>query len=128
MKVEDYHTAWNITKPADIEVALSKRHGAGRNAFWLSHGSNEFPAINIMVNGDLAYVHYFPEAHHPGFASVGTVPSLKSGRDTDFFLSNSNEPLGIMNEAVVCFSDALKAAQEFAIFPALPKSIQWSEL
>ena len=128
MRIEDYHTVCEFTTPGEIEVALRKRYGAGRNAFWLSHGIKEFPSINILMNGDLAYVHYFPEAHHPGFASIGMLSDLRSGEDTDFYLSSSNEPLGIMNQAVIRSADALKVAQEFAISPALPKSIQWSEL
>jgi hypothetical protein len=128
MRIHDYETAWNLTDPEGIEAALSKRYGAGRNAFWLYHGSEGHPAINIMVNGDLAYVHYFPEDRHPGFASVGTVPSLRPGGDTIFFPDDTDDTFDIVNEAVVRFSDALKVAQEFAISPALPKSIQWSEL
>lgn len=128
MRIEDYNTVWNVTSPADVEVALTIRHGAGRNAFWLSHGSDKSPAINIMVRGDLAYVHYFPKDRHPGFASIGTVPSLSLGGDTSFFPDNTEETFEILNEAVVQFADALKVAQEFAVSPELPKSIQWSEL
>jgi hypothetical protein len=128
MKIEDYHAVYDVTNLADIEAALRKRYRAGRNSFWLFHGGNKFPAINIMVNGDLAYIHYFPEERHPGFGSVGMLPGLRSGEETDFFLSSSDEPLGVMNEAVVRFSDALQVAREFAISPALPKPIQWSEL
>jgi hypothetical protein len=128
MRIEDYDTVWNVTKPTDIEAALFIRHGAGRNAFWLSPGSEEFPSINIMVSGDLAYILYFPKKRHPGFASIGTVPSLRSGGETSFFPDDTDETFEIMNQAVVRFADALKVAQEFAISPALPKSIQWSEL
>jgi hypothetical protein len=128
MRIEDYDTVWNATSSADIEAALRKRHGAGCNAFWLTHGNKKSPAINIMVKGDLAYVHYFPEGRHPGFASVGTVSSLISGGDTIFYPDDTDDTFEIVNEAVVRFSDALKVAQEFAVSPALPKSIQWSEL
>jgi hypothetical protein len=128
VRIEDYHTVWDVTSPADIEAALRKRHGAGRNAFWLFHGSNTSPVISIMVKGDLAYVHYFPKDRHPGFASFGALPGLTSGCDTSFFPDDTEETFEIMNYAVVRFADALKVAQEFAISPALPKSIQWSEM
>jgi hypothetical protein len=128
MRIEDYNAVWDVTIPADIEAALRKRHGAGRNAFWLSHGSKKSPAISIMVKGDLAYVHYFPKDRHPGFASLGMLPGLTSGGDTSFFPDDTDETFEILNYAVVRFADALKVAQEFAISPALPKSIQWSEL
>ena len=128
MRIQDDDSVCNVTSPADIEAVLRKRYGTGRNAFWLSHGDELFPAINIMVKGDLAHVHYFPEERHPGFASVGRLPGLKSDEDTVFYMSSSSEPVEIMNDAVVSFSDALKVAQEFAISNGRPKCIQWFEL
>jgi hypothetical protein len=85
MKIQDCDTTSDVTNPADIEAALKKCHGAGRNAFWLSHGNDKFPAINILVNGSLAYIHYFPERRHPGFSSIGMAPGLKSGEESVFF-------------------------------------------
>jgi hypothetical protein len=128
MRIQDYDAVCNATGPAEIETALNRHYGAGRNAFWLSHGAELFPAINIMVKGDLAYVHYFPKEAHPGFASVGRLPGLRPNGDAMFFMSSSDEPVEITNGAVVPFSDALKVAQEFAISATLPKCIQWFEL
>jgi hypothetical protein len=45
MVVEDFESAHEVTNPAEIEAVLSKRHGAGVNSFWLSHGAGQFPAI-----------------------------------------------------------------------------------
>ncbi len=53
---------------------------------------------------------------------------LPKGGDTIFFPDTAIEPTWIMNEAVVPFSDALKAAQEFAISRAMPKCIRWNSL
>jgi hypothetical protein len=53
---------------------------------------------------------------------------FETGEETVFFPDDSDEPLRIVNEAVVRFSDALEAAQEFAVSAEMPKSIQWSEL
>jgi hypothetical protein len=39
MKIQDYDSVWDVTKPADIEAALSKRRCDGVNALWLSHGN-----------------------------------------------------------------------------------------
>jgi hypothetical protein len=113
---------------ADIERVLRTRHRGGRNAFWLSHGTDRFPDISILVIGDRAYMLYFPREGHPGFASIGTVPGLPPGGITNFFPDDGDEPFDIVNEAIVRFEDALKVAQEFAISPALPKSMRWSEL
>jgi immunity protein Imm1 of predicted polymorphic toxin system len=117
----------DVTTLADVQAALSKRHDAGINAFWLSHGSKKLPAISILVKGDIAYVHYFPNDDHPGFASVAKLPGPRPHETTIFFV-NPNEKVWILNGAVVPFSDALKAAEEFAISETMPRSIQWSEL
>jgi hypothetical protein len=128
MRIQDNESESNVTGPRDIEAALSKRQGSGRNSFWLSHGENLYPVINILVNGSLSYLEYFPSEGHPGFTSVGTSLDLSPGGHAAFFPDDTNETLQIMNEAVVPFSDAVRAAQEFAISKALPKCIRWLEL
>ena len=128
MKIQDNESERNVTSSRDIEAALSKRQRSGRNSFWLSHGAEPYPVINILVKGELAYLEYFPSESHPGFISVGRSPDLMPGGRTAFFPDDTNETLEIMNEAVVPFSDALRAAQEFAISRTMPKCIQWFEL
>ena len=108
MRIQDNDSVSNATSPMDIETALRKRDGAGRNSFWLSHGAELFPVINIMVKGDVAYLDYFPSEGHPGFASVGKLPNLRRGGHTAFFPDHTNETLQIMNEAVVLFSDGIE--------------------
>jgi hypothetical protein len=128
MRIQGNDSVSDATSPLDIEVALSKRDGAGRNSFWLSHGAELYPVINILAKGDLAYLGYFPSDGHPGFASVCRSLKLSPGGYTTFYPDDTNETLEIMNEAVVPFLDALKAAQEFSISKTLPKCIQWFEL
>jgi hypothetical protein len=128
MFVQDFDSTHNVENPADIEAVLSRRHRTGVNSFWLGQRAGGFPAINIMVNGNLAYVHYFPKEDHPGFASVGGSLGLNPEGDTIFFHDNTEETCPIMNDAVVPFSDALKAAQEFAVSNARPKCLQWDSL
>ena len=116
MRITDFDTPFldsapDVTARLEIESVLKKRDDAGMNCFWLSHGTEKFPAINIMVNGDLAYVHYFPEERHPGYASVGGLSNLSRGGITNFFDGPGDEPFDIVNEAVVPFSEALKVAQ-----------------
>jgi len=126
--IADLDSAHDVTTRLEIEAALSKRDHAGMNSFWLFHGTQKFPSINIMVNGDLAYVHYFPEERHPGYASVGGLSHLSRGGITNFFHVPGDEPFDILNGAVVPFSEALKVAQEFAVSKDLPKCIPWNSL
>jgi hypothetical protein len=127
MRIDDYDSVCEVAKPADIEVALGKRHGNGINSFWLTHGGKRYPAINIMVKGDLATVHYLPKHRDAGFVSVGEVAGPRANETTIFFVGPTEE-IWVANYQLVPFSDALKAAQEFAISKTLPKSIQWFEL
>jgi hypothetical protein len=127
MRIEDYDSECEATDPADIDAALSKRHGDGLNSFWLSHGAEEFPVINILVKGDLAYVHYFPKERHPGFASAAKIPGPRPD-ETSVFFEYPTEQMWILNGALIPFSGALKAAREFALSATRPNCIQWSKL
>jgi hypothetical protein len=127
MRIEDYDSVCDVTKLADIEAALSKRHDGGVNSFWLSHGAKKFPALGILVKGDLANVHYFPRDRDPGFASVAKVLGPRPEETSTFFV-RPTEKIWVRNGAVIPFSDALKVAQEFAISTTIPKCIQWFEL
>ena len=80
------------------------------------------------MDGELTYLHYFPNEDHPGFASVGELKNLRPGGESTFLLETLTYSLQVLNEYVVLFSEALEAAQEFAKSPALPKSLQWDEL
>lgn len=56
------------------------------------------------------------------------MSDLTSEGFSEFFPDQSNDSFDIMNEAVVPFSDALKAAMEVSISGALPKCIEWNSL
>jgi hypothetical protein len=127
MRIEDYDSECDVTDPADIEAALRKRHDGGINSFWLSHGANKFPAIGILVKGDFANVHYFPRDRDPGFASVAKVPGPRPNETSIFFVTPT-EKIWLLNSTLIPFSDALRAAQEFATSATMPKCIRWSEL
>jgi hypothetical protein len=127
MRIEDFDSEHDVTRPEDITAALSKRDGRGINSFWLSHGAEEFPAINIMVKGELAYVHYFPKHRHPGYASVAKTLGPRPNETSIFYLYPT-EKVWVLNSELIPFSDALKVAQEFAISTAMPKCIQWNSL
>jgi hypothetical protein len=124
--IEDYDTEYIVTKPEEIEAALSKRYPGGINSFWLYRGPEQFPSINVSVKGDLAYVHYFPREGHPGFASVGNADPRSS--ETSIFFIRPTEKIWVLNSTLVPFSDALKAAHEFAVSDTAPGCIQWNSL
>jgi hypothetical protein len=91
MRIQDYDSVRDVTEPADIAAALSKRHGDGINSFWLSHGAELYPAINIMVNGDLASVHYLPKDRDAGFVPIAEVSGLSPNETSTFFVGPTEE-------------------------------------
>jgi hypothetical protein len=129
MKVIDFdgvHEARNIDY---LEVILRTRHGSGVNSFLLSHGSEAYPALSLLVKDDLAYLNYLPRENDAGFASAGKMPGLKPGELTTFSISeNPGDDVNVLNAAVLPFSVALQAAREFFLSKDLPRSIEWTQL
>ena len=111
----------------EIEAALSRRHRDGINAFWLSHGSELYPAINITVRGSVAHLHYFPGRDHPGFASLSAEP-VPTPHETSVFFLSPRRRIDVRNDELVDFSRALQAAREFAVSTAKPSCISWDSL
>src|SRR5258708_6953135 len=109
MIICDFESTHDATTPAEVDAILSKRYGAGVNSFWMGHEGGGFPAINIMVKGNLAYVHYFPKEHHPGLASVAKFSGAPLEGSSIFYLSSGGEEIWVLNRALVPFSEALIA-------------------
>ena len=65
--VVDFKSTHVARELRDLETILSRRYGDGRNAFWLSHENQKYPTLSILVNGDMAAIHYIPAEREAGF-------------------------------------------------------------
>jgi hypothetical protein len=130
MKIRDMSgTEFDATNSSDVERILLKRYGQGVNAFWLHHEPRQTPSLMILVNNHLANLNYLPDDEdHPGYHSIGNMPSLPADGTTVFFMNNPKEEEHVYNGAIVPFADALVAAKEFLVNTGLPPSIEWFEL
>jgi hypothetical protein len=129
MKVVDFNSTHVAKGLRELETILLKRHGKGLNAFWLSHESQEYPTLSILVKGDLAALHYIPTEHEAGFRSVGKMPSLDPRGTTSFSISeNAADDVEELNDAVLPFSVALSVAKDFFASNELPAGVEWLEL
>jgi hypothetical protein len=129
MKIQDLsRTISDVSNGADVERILLKRYDQGVNAFWLYHEPRKKPLLLILVNNQLANLHYFPNEEHPGYCPIGKMPSLPNHGSTVFFMRSLKEREEVPNDAIVPFADALAAAKEFLASTALPRSIEWFEL
>jgi len=127
LRVQDFENTTHAASLRDVETAINKRFG-GVNSFWLSHDDEKSPALSMLVRDDLAYLLYFPNDSHPGFASVGDVTELKRGESTIFFLDTPQQEQEILNEFVIHFSKAVEVVKEFFASKDRPRTIQWFEL
>jgi hypothetical protein len=128
MLLEDMKGSCEVSDGLALEEKLNRRYGAGVNAFWLSHAGRDGAALAILVNNELANVHYFPPGQHPGYNSIGMIPGLDADGYSEFFLNSPGELQWISNAHVVPFAAALEAAMEFLVRDELPKSMNWFEL
>lgn len=130
MKIQDMSgTISDVSTEADVERILLKRYGEGVNSFLLYHEPLKNLWLSILVKDQLANLNYFPdEKDHPGYATIGNIPSLPADGHTVFFMRNLKEEEPVPNDAIVPFADALAAAKEFLVSTDLPPSIEWFEL
>jgi hypothetical protein len=130
MEVEDLSGTHRVHSIAQLEQLLGVRFKDEENEFWLRAGKSDHPALSIMVKGDLAAVHYFPEEGHAGYVSIGGKMNLYPSEMTIFRIGSLDvgDTAYVPNESIVPFSDALGVAREFFLSQELPRSIEWLEL
>ena len=131
MRVEDFKVNGEVADSGVLAIVLARRHGNGVNEFWLSHGSQRYPAICLLAKDDLAALHYFPIEGHAGFRSAGNLAGLQAGATTTFCINargEETEEIGVINDAVMPFSVALSVANDFLLSSELPRSVEWFEL
>jgi hypothetical protein len=126
MIIRDFEIQRAIGSVRDLEHFMAKRYrisGANVNSFWMRH-ETDYPALAILVRDDLAKADYLlPEG---GFASVGTVKSLKPGEMSIFCFDGM--PQEVINDAVISCDAAVQIAKEFFSSKDLPSSIEWRKL
>ena len=133
MKVYDREGRVDLDCDKDLIHRLRSVRKENYGAIILSHdgGDNDRPSLYIHINGDVAYLHYFPDNQglHPGFQAKGMVPR-DCEEEVHFLMTTGTEADSITmpRETLVPVEAAYKAAEEFLRKPALPPSVSWLEL
>jgi hypothetical protein len=105
----------------ELTQLLQSTRNGDFGEFWL--GSETFPALAIHINGNFAYLHFFPADRHPGFQPVGDA----EGEDVKFQQEGQGE-FSMPRAFVVSVEQAYQAAAEFFTASHLPGCIKWTEL
>ena len=129
MRIQNYQDVWEVRSAVELEAILVKKPQSDVNEYWLSHGEEKYPAISLLVKGEIASLSYLPEGGHPGYVSAGKVPGLDLFENTQFSTTrNRADDVSVSNQHVIPSSDAVAAAKEFLISTDLPKNVEWSKL
>ena len=128
VRIQDYESTIISTKDAETELFLSRRHGNGVNAFWLSHGNEQYPYMIILVKDGLASLHYFPRDADPGMRSSDGSSDPDSFGMTTFYLNSPSEKLDVINDSIVPFELAVEAAKQFSKSREAPSAVRWFAL
>lgn len=126
MKVEHFGGRVELSADDAVDSVLEQRFGGRWNEYWVS-GDEKYPALAILVAGDTACVHYFPEDGHPGFISVSKNNNAQG--TVEFRTNTIQEKIEVPKSAVVPLSDARGVFIQFLENRGeLPSAIEWLEL
>lgn len=106
-----------------IVEELTKRPHDRYQTLWLYHDNGT--ELAVMLNADIANIHYFPTIGHPGFVSIGTGSPDAPAVD---FLADNGEPTQVPAEHVVSSADAEAVIRDYWSSGERSAIITWSEL
>ena len=125
LTVEDFGGVTQISSESQLEVVDRRFGAANANELWITRGDERFPAIAVLVRGELACAHYFPDEQHAGVASIGD--RNRAGTVT-FLVNTPAEMIEVAAAMVVPFSLVREAIKLFLRSAGLPNCIEWQEL
>jgi hypothetical protein len=126
MRVEDFDGTCEIFGEDELLARLRSVRRGEDGAFVLSHGGEE--SLWVHINGDTAFLCFFPRDGHPGFVPVGMWATRRS--DVRFLQVDGGEgsAIWISWDQLLPVEAAYQAAVDFLHSPSPPESASWSEL
>lgn len=117
-----------IRTEEELESAFAEWRQDVYAAFHFSHDLPH-PWLSVLLNGSVAYIHYFPAPDHPGFQSLNPNPAA-GDHCTRFLQAGGCEADGFDLPAysLIPAETGLAAAREFLHSTARPSCLAWSEL
>ncbi len=130
MVVEDFDGTFSTDCEAELDARLRSVRRGEFGAFILTH-NRKGASLWIHLNGDVAYLHYFPdgEGKHPGY-QVAALSSAEHDEPVRLLqvYGGKADGFAMPPELLVPAEVAYQAAREFLRSPSLPLSIRWHEL
>jgi Immunity protein Imm1 len=128
VQVLDFEGTKQIDDEADLVSLLRSVRRGEYGAFTLSRDA-EKESLWVLINGGVAYLHYFPdlEGRHPGYQPTGMEPK-GTERSVWFEQQTVGGGFEMPAETLVPADVAYQAARDFYRTAGLPRSVSWFEL
>lgn len=128
MQLTDFDGSMTINTVDRLLARLTSVRRGDYGAFELSH-TDDYPALSICLNSNIAYLHYFPAVGHAGYQPHDMTPNGCDGH-CHFLQTNHCEAdsFDMPDYTIVSAETAYAAAIDFFHAPELPKSIRGLEL
>lgn len=127
MRIQDFFGEIEVETSGELHDALRRRSELNSNNFYLWHPPEKYPLLNILVKGDLAYIHFFDTED-----SAGRHPHTTLDMDLDgctvFCHGHPGNTTEVWNGMVLPLSTVLEASEQFLEKAELPTCIEWEEL
>ena len=75
MRVQDFTKIVEVIDANQLGSVLMERYENDCNCFWLSHESQGYPVLVIIVKGELASLHFLRSSAHEGNGSSSETDS-----------------------------------------------------
>jgi hypothetical protein len=124
MQINRFHDPIAAENVEQLRQHLRFRNADGFACFWMWHDKGT--AFAVMLNGDRAYVHFFPAGGSAGCQAVS--PQSKEPDDYIDFLADNHEPTPMPRSLTVSAEQASQALEEFFVTGQRPSSLNWAEL
>ena len=128
MNVHDFDGGVTVENEDELLLRLQLVRNGEQGAFLLHH-DKDYPALAVHLNGNVAYLHYYPAAHHAGYQAQDMSPA-NCAKKMKFLQVDGGEANAFHMPDYTLVSDetAFAAAIEFFRRAEIPLSISWCGL
>ncbi len=127
LRIDHFFGSTEVTSDAELLDVMGMRCEANNaNKFDISSMDCNYPFLSVMVNDDLAVLHYFSEDGGDCWISNNLNPCVSE--DVIFWESENSDGIPLPCDSVVEYSVALNAVKNFAANLSKPQLIDWMEL
>lgn len=118
----------DVFSVAELREILSMRYDNDANSFEIVPFEKDLPHLTVIIKQKSATLYYLESFDKPGFVPDNTDNNLDQDNFTMLYYGSPHSAEDIWNRQIVSDSDAMRAAEEFAVTMALPTAVQWVAL